>query len=142
MFGCDICQMVCPWNRKITQESVDPAFKAHPEYLALDLIQETKLDQAAFSYKFRGSPIKRAKRRGYLRNIVTVLANYSSQQVILTLTKLLLEEPEALVRAHAVWSLAQISDALAKESLLLAAKHEQDEMVLEEIYQALQEIND
>lgn len=142
IFGCDICQMVCPWNQKINQRGIDTAFQARPGYSELNLLQETKLDQTSFNIKFRGSPIKRAKRRGYLRNVVVALAHYPTQEVISSLEKALFEEPETLVRAHAAWSLAQISHSRVKDILSAAANTEQDDSVLKAINQALQEIND
>jgi len=142
IFGCDICQMVCPWNRKINSRGIDTAFQARPGYSELNLLQETKLDQTSFNIKFRGSPIKRTKRRGYLRNIVSALSHYPIQEVVTTLEEVLFEEPEALVRAHAAWSLAQIGHSKVKEILSTAANTERDDSVLKAINQALQEIND
>jgi len=142
IFGCDICQIVCPWNQKITHQGIDPAFQARPGFLELNLLQETKLDQTSFNRKFRGSPIKRTKRRGYLRNIVVALAHYPTQEVVSSLEKALFEESETLVRAHAAWSLAQISHSRVKDILLAAANTERDDSVLKAINQALQEIND
>lgn len=66
-FGCDICQDVCPWNRK-SEETQEPAFKPSEELILMTLEQWNKLDQERFSTLFKGSAVKRTKLKGWLRN--------------------------------------------------------------------------
>ena len=73
IFGCDICQDVCPWN-KDAPESVEPGFKSRTENSAADLTELMMLDQLAFSKRFRKSPVKRTRRRGLLRNVAVALS--------------------------------------------------------------------
>jgi epoxyqueuosine reductase len=74
VFGCDICQQVCPWNR-FAPPGGDPALAPRPEQARPDLLAELELTPETFKRKFRGTPIQRAKRRGYLRNVAAVVGN-------------------------------------------------------------------
>ena len=74
IFGCDICQDVCPWNRKAAVTE-NPAFQSRANFFAPVLEPLSKLSQEEFSQTFRGSPIKRTKRAGLLRNLAIALAN-------------------------------------------------------------------
>ncbi len=73
VFGCDICQQVCPWNLRFASLQGDPSFAPRPGLPQPFLADELALDQQAFSRKFKGSPVKRARWRGYLRNVTAVL---------------------------------------------------------------------
>ena len=74
VFGCDVCQEVCPWNR-FAQPTPEPAFQPRPGLPALELTELLTLDDEAFSRRFRASPIKRVKRRGLQRNAAVALEN-------------------------------------------------------------------
>jgi epoxyqueuosine reductase len=103
VFGCDICQAVCPWNR--FADEGDPAFgKENP---ALSLTDEMGLTPQAFNEHFRGTPVKRAKRRGYLRNVAVALGNTGDMHALPVLQNALNDE-EPLVREHADWAINQI----------------------------------
>ncbi len=90
IFGCDICQQVCPWNQRFSRKITNSAFNPRPENQRPDIDQEILLTQQEFSRKFKGSPIKRAKRRGYLRNIAVALGNLGERGSVLVLQKALL----------------------------------------------------
>jgi epoxyqueuosine reductase len=106
LFGCDVCQMVCPWNR-FAAPAGDPAFAPRPGVACPDLIQEIRLTPQAFNEKFKKSPIKRAKRRGYLRNVAVTLGNAGDSAAIPALERTL-QDDESLVREHAVWALQHL----------------------------------
>ncbi len=72
IFGCDICQEVCPWNQNASK-SPESGLRPRPENVAPELIELMKLDKSAFKKRFRKSPIKRTKRRGLLRNVAVAL---------------------------------------------------------------------
>lgn len=104
VFGCDICQMVCPWNRFAVEG--DAAFKETRPPQALT--EELALTPQAFSQRFKRSPVKRAKRRGYLRNVAVAMGNTADMHALPVLQNALNDE-EPLVREHAGWAIGQIS---------------------------------
>ncbi len=108
IFGCDICQIVCPWNKPGEQpHSILAALLPREELVDIDLIEELGLSQEEFSAKFKGSPIKRTKRRGYLRNVIIALGNRGEQDAIPALEKAHGDD-EPLVRKAAKWALEKI----------------------------------
>jgi len=102
-FGCDICQMVCPWNRFAAEG--DPAFTDKEPPPAP--IEELSLTPQAFNQRFKRTPIQRAKRRGYLRNIAVVLGNIGDMHALPVLQNALNDE-EPVIREHAKWAIEQI----------------------------------
>ena len=102
-FGCDICQMVCPWNRFAPEG--DTAF-AEKEPLPAPT-EELTLTPQAFNQRFKRTPIQRTKRRGYLRNIAVVLGNIGDTHSLLVLQNAL-NDDEPMIREHANWAIEQI----------------------------------
>lgn len=137
VFGCDVCQQVCPWNLRFAPRAGDPAFTPREGVPEPDLLEEISLSPQAFNRKFKDSPVKRARRRGYLRNVAIALGNQSDISTVDILARVLAEEAEPLVRAHVAWALGQIGNKAAQEALLAAARVERDPGVLEEIRRAL-----
>ena len=140
IYGCDICQEVCPWNRKQARPTAEPSLKARAGLDAPELDELLSMDQTAFSRRFRGSPIKRARRRGLLRNAAVALGNRGTAVDIPVLTAAL-SDGEPLVRSHAAWALGRIGGPDARRALSEAAGSETDETVREEIGMALDEID-
>jgi epoxyqueuosine reductase len=140
LFGCDICQGVCPWNHKITYDQVDAAFTPRSGVPITNLAAELKLSPQDFNLKFKGSPVKRTKRRGYLRNVAVVLGNLGDPSSVPALVGAL-TDIEPLVRAHAAWALAQIADGAAQAALQVAISRETDAYVRSEIQSALSSID-
>jgi epoxyqueuosine reductase len=106
-FGCDVCQMVCPWNRFAAEG--DPAFDDHSSSLRTPhpLTEELTLTPQAFNQRFKRTPIQRAKRRGYLRNIAVVLGNIGDMHALPILQNALNDE-EPMIREHASWAIEKI----------------------------------
>jgi len=107
IFGCDLCQEVCPWNQRFSRPGSDPAFQARPELISPLLLELMALDEEAFRRRFRGSPIMRAKRSGLLRSVAVALGNWGDPTALPVLTEAL-RDPDPLVREHVVWALRQI----------------------------------
>jgi epoxyqueuosine reductase len=137
VFGCDICQQVCPWNQRFALAQGDPAFAPRPGVPQPDLLAELGLAPEQFNRKFKGSPVKRARRRGYLRNVAVALGNLGDEAAVPVLAAALESEPEPLVRAHAAWALGRIAGERARQALSRAAGAEMDPAVLREIRSAL-----
>jgi epoxyqueuosine reductase len=139
VFGCDLCQQVCPWNRFAAgQES--PLFDQGLAESSPDLLTEMSLSNVAFNRKYRHSPLGRSKRRGYLRNIAVALGNQRDKKAVPVLTEVIMHEPETLLRSHAAWALGRIRTQAAKQVLKQALDREADLLVISEIHSALESI--
>ena len=108
IFGCDVCQMVCPWNRFAASDG-DPALAARDDIPRPNLIHELELTSEEFNRKFKNSPIKRTKYRGYLRNLAVALGNSKNRDATPILKKAL-KNPEPMMRRHAAWALDRMDD--------------------------------
>ena len=106
IFGCDDCLDACPWNR-FAQASRDAALQPRPDILSKPLREFLALDGAQFKTLFRGSPILRAKRRGFLRNVCVALGNVGTKDDLPALQSALADH-EPLVREHAAWAVEKI----------------------------------
>ena len=104
IFGCDICQDVCPWNRRAA-ETGEPDF--HPREFAPGLERMAGITETEFRDMFRNSPVSRAKYRGFLRNVAVAMGNAGLAKFREPLTKLAASE-DALVAEHAQWALRQL----------------------------------
>ncbi|HSQ25511.1 MAG TPA: tRNA epoxyqueuosine(34) reductase QueG [Anaerolineales bacterium] len=137
VFGCDICQQVCPWNLRFSPLTGDSAFIPRTAIPAPNLRHELGLSQDEFSRKFKESPIKRARRRGYLRNIAVALGNRRDPDALDDLLAALVGDPEPLVRGHCAWALGDIGGQKAHTALEQTLEKETDPHVLQEIRWAL-----
>jgi epoxyqueuosine reductase len=135
VFGCDVCQEVCPWNSHATHNP-QALFEPLPENNPLDLIRLFALDDAAFRKRFRHTPLWRPKRRGMLRNAAIVLGNRPTPAAIPALVRGL-NDDESLVRGAAAWALGSFNDPLAVAALQNRQREEEDAEVLSEIRSAL-----
>jgi epoxyqueuosine reductase len=143
-FGCDICQQVCPWNQRLAQKTeidppIDSTFSPRPGIPPNQLADELALTPQAFNIKFKGNPIQRSKRRGYLRNLAIVAGNRRDIQSIPALVATL-KDSEPVVRGHAAWALGQIGGPQSLAALEAASKVENEPFVVEEIQAALRQL--
>jgi epoxyqueuosine reductase len=115
IYGCDDCLAVCPWN-KFAQRTEEPAFLPRAELTAPRLADLLKLDDAAFRQVFAGSPIKRIGRDRFVRNVLIAAGN-SGEPALAPAAEALLDDPSPLVRAMAVWALAQLLPAAGFRAL-------------------------
>jgi epoxyqueuosine reductase len=109
IYGCDDCLEACPWNR-FAAVSREAAFNAPPARARL-LRDFLSLDDAKFRELFRRSPIKRIKRRGFLRNVCVALGNVGGEEDLPALRRAA-ADPEPLIAEHAAWAIGQIEDRL------------------------------
>ena len=136
IFGCDLCQEVCPVNRK-AQPAQEPTF-GKANLATADLIEILEMSETDFRERFRGTPILRAKRMGLQRNACVALGNGKNPAAVPALDRAL-QQGEPLVRGHAAWALGQIGGPAALAALHQAAQQETDGEVLAEIRAALGE---
>jgi epoxyqueuosine reductase len=106
VFGCDDCLSACPWNR-FAQVSRESAFAARESATAFTLRDYLALDEAQFRNLFHNSPIKRIKRRGFLRNVCVALGNVGTPNDLPALEKAS-ADPEPLIAEHAQWAIERI----------------------------------
>jgi epoxyqueuosine reductase len=109
IFGCDVCQSVCPWPRRFAQPTRLDYLGLDPELAAPRLLDLISLKDDEFRARFRQTPLWRAKRRGLLRNVAVALGNWGNARAIPALQHAL-NDPEPLIREHAAWALAQIQE--------------------------------
>ncbi len=105
IFGCDICQEVCPWNRH-APGSGEPAFQPRQTGESLSLADLLNLDEAGFRQRFKGSPLLRAKRHGLARSAAIALGNRPHPPAFATLAAAL-DDGEPVVREAAAWALGR-----------------------------------
>jgi epoxyqueuosine reductase len=144
VFGCDICQQVCPWNQRVSASPSFPEFLPQPKRARLPLVEILSLSRAEFKQQFRLSPLSRPKWRGLSRNSAVVLGNLIRQNPSLQprvaefLIQALQSHPDPLVRQHLAWSLAQVGAPIAQQALKDHLQVETDPLVKAEIETLLQ----
>ena len=113
IFGCDDCLDACPWNRfaKVSRES---AFSAQRSTIGMALRDYLGLSDADFRNLFRNSPIKRIKRRGFLRNICVAMGNVGTVEDLPALERAT-ADPEPLIAEHAAWATKRIRERFGGE---------------------------
>jgi epoxyqueuosine reductase len=137
VFGCDLCQDVCPvgaGREGVSLPEFAPATlgAALPELTALLMLSEDE-----FRTRFQGRAIMRAKRAGMARNACVALGNLGDSAAVPALTRTLSCDPAASVRGHAAWALGRIGGTAARTALTQARDSERDAAVLDEIEVAL-----
>jgi epoxyqueuosine reductase len=121
LYGCDICQDVCPWNVSFSRELSEEAFRARELFqapsaraLALEILT---LSDEKYEERFRGSPMKRAKKRGLVRNAAVVLGNVGDESDV-ELLEALAPNSDPLVREHLDWAIEKISSRCSRSGLV------------------------
>ena len=139
IFGCDICQDVCPVNKDIPDTTVSEFSPRNTNYTISELLDFLDFNQDNFSKKFKNSAIKRTKLEGLKRNVCIALGNSQNTKAIPKLKKVLKEET-SIIKIHAAWALGQIGGATAYQTLQSAYVKEKNEEVKQEISLSLKDI--
>lgn len=139
VFGCDICQDVCPWNRARRRPGWSE-FTGSEHTDRPPLRHLLALDDAAFRDRYRRTPLWRTKRRGLARNAAIALGNTGTEGDLSALAAAL-RDPEPLVRGHAAWAIGQIGAAAGEDILLIALRTETDTSVMDELNLALRALS-
>ncbi len=140
-FGCDICQEVCPYNKRKATKSCWPEFSGEAgagPYLKIKEVLEIRSDEE-FEHRFGGTPLTRPGRAGLLRNCCVAAGNLKLEEAAPALIRCLREDSSPLVRGHAAWALGEIGSKEARDALEAAAKEEKNHRCLEEIEMALRD---
>ena len=140
IFGCDICQDVCPVNRNISETTIPEFFPQSTNHTLPELLPLLNLNEYEFREKFKNSPIKRAKLEGLKRNVCVALGNSQNPKAIPALTKMLYTETE-LIKIHAAWALGQIGGKSACKTLQNAYEKEISKDVQKEISLSLKDMD-
>ncbi len=136
VFGCDICQDVCPHNT-LVKRGLHAEFAPRRDVQFPDLIELLHIDERTYQERFRHSAVKRAKRQGLRRNAAVALGNLRDARAVPALARAL-GDGDPLVRGHAAWALGQIGGSEAKTALAARMAMEDDSEVLAEIRHALE----
>ncbi len=134
VFGCDICQQVCPWNLRFSESTADHAFQARTFLQEPGPRDFLRLSPEGYRRELKKSPLKRAKREGLLRNAAVAAGNSGDRSFVPDLVRLLAREEDPLPRAHAAWALGQLGEV---DALRAALDSEQDPELLAEIRLAI-----
>lgn len=145
VFGCDVCQLVCPWQRFAIQTQETAFFPASPDRAAPKLTQLVALDEAGFDALFRGTPVQRIGRDRLVRNACVAAGNCGSaarpsgpgtsesgingdpgRAELIPALETLLADPSPLVRGHAAWGLARLAGARVSPLLRQTLRAETD----------------
>ncbi len=139
VFGCDLCNEACPYNRRFARPSLDAELAPDPARLAPPLLDLIALDEAGFRSRFGHTAVARSRRRGLLRNVCVALGNWASPQALPALAAAL-QDTEPLIRGHAAWALGRLRRApdaaaarRARSDLRAAARLETDPWVAAEL---------
>lgn len=133
VFGCDVCQDVCPFNR-FAPDTCWPEFQPEAGVgprLDLAAVLSIRTD-AEFRDRFRGTPLTRPKRRGLLRNAAIVAANVGATAATPALIERVESEAEPLIRSHSLWALGVLDSKRALPLAERALKRDPDTMVRDE----------
>ena len=143
VFGCDVCQEVCPYNKQAGAGQGCHSERVEPEPLVaasdqrrISLVELLALDGAGFRARFRGTPVLRAKRRGLVRNACVAAGNAGDPALVPALVPLL-DDAEPLICGHAAWALGRIGGEVAVRALARSLAAERDPWVRDEITQAM-----
>jgi epoxyqueuosine reductase len=136
IYGCDVCQAVCPWQRFATPTQERSFQAAGPDRAAPSLLDVIEMGDEPFRHRYAGTAISRIGRGRLLRNAAVALGNWRDERAVPPLTRAL-TDPQPLVRGHAAWALGCVQGSEARQALTRALQREQDAYVRREIRMAV-----
>jgi epoxyqueuosine reductase len=139
VFGCDVCQDVCPWNRKSPRSS-EAAFEARPDLAPADCVGLLGLSEEEFRARYGATPLMRPGRAAVLRNACIVLGNRAGVDAVPALVAAL-ADPAPLVRGAAAWALSRIGGAASRRALESRRPVEHNPEVCRELETALRALS-
>jgi epoxyqueuosine reductase len=113
IFGCDVCQDVCPWNLSFSQPASSRLFKQRDDLNGLDPVEILGLDEATFRKRYSGTPLMRAKWEGMRRNACIVLGNRRDPAALPALRKAQ-ADPDPVIRDHAAWAIERVGEGSSR----------------------------
>ncbi|HCS53162.1 tRNA epoxyqueuosine(34) reductase QueG [Rubinisphaera sp.] len=137
MFGCDICQEVCPWNRK-APPTREEKFESQTDLP--DAIEFLTMSPETFKAKFRGTPLERTGRNALARNAAIVIGNSGSRATVQLLIEALQDE-SPLVREAVVWALGKLGNAKIKADLQSQLSDEKEELVVNQLKTSISQLD-
>ncbi len=141
LFGCDICQEVCPWNGS-DEMSSDPVHRTREVYRRLSPIDLLSFDHRRYVEVFQKSAMKRAKLRGLKRNAAVVVGNCGQREDVEPLMEAFVDEEEPLVRGHIAWAIGRLGDAESRRWLAWFQSDEEESYVRDELSAAMAAIDE
>ncbi|HEX2280196.1 MAG TPA: HEAT repeat domain-containing protein, partial [Thermomicrobiales bacterium] len=140
VFGCDVCQEVCPYTRAAVEEP-DPAFlPRHLDNAYPSLHHLLEMSSRTFRERYRGTAVMRARRVALARNAAVALGNIGTEDDVPPLTHAVLSHDLSLVRSHAAWAVGRIGGSRARRALARAWERERDAKARAEIALAQAEV--
>ena len=144
VFGCDVCQDVCPFNASAEGKPSAPELQPRANLAAPDLIGLLELGSARYRQLVKGTALRRTHRAQLARNAAIALGNSKDVRAVIPLARAVAAHTSALVRGHAAWALAEIGAPArdhALQVLTCASEHDSDPFVREEATLALARLN-
>ncbi len=136
MFGCDLCQDVCPWNGKAPRSACE-VFQPLSDLNPAEPLRILRMDREQFQQRFKGTPLERPGFDGIRRNAMIVIGNRGDERAIPALIDAI-RDPSPMIRGTAAWALGKFDQDSARQALQSACASESDEEVLNEIRAAIQ----
>lgn len=136
IFGCDVCQEVCPWNQRRgrAEEISDP-----PAWSRIEPASLFELDEDEFRRQFRKTPMWRTRRRGMLRNAAIVIGNTAPANGLAAI-EIGIGDHDPIIRGACIWALCRLSPPRIRKRLTMLLRSETDATVIDEIEMALASI--
>lgn len=137
IYGCDTCQMVCPWNRGVDFH-IHPEFEPEPELAKPKLKPMLKLSNREFKEKFGHMAGSWRGKKPLQRNAIIALSHYKDETAVEDLTDMMKHDPRPVIRGTAAWALGKIGTEAAFAAIEEAMKTEEDQQVLYEMEKGLE----